>query len=326
MVTQNKCLNFLKGIACIGVIFLHFAYPGIVGDIIDKIARFAVPLFFMISGYFLWNEDKDIMLKKIPGKIKRLLIISTSCTLAHIIYAFVMERHLLGYFSYRSVIKLILFNDSSELFGAWHVWFLLALIYTYGIIYVIYRFNIKISLKYVAITLLAIRSVIMIITPYGLLLNKSFILAGIPYVMLGMHIARMNVNAIRSKIKQLVILGFIGLVFSYIGLTKLAMADIAEIGTIIYSIALFLLAVCNPNKSIWKPIEKIGERYYLIIYVIHILVGRIIYNWFIMIGADISIILWVAPLVVIIVTIGLSIGLMEFCRFVRTKRLKRETD
>ena len=67
-------------------------------------------------------------------------------------------------------------------------------------------------------------------------------------------------------------------------------------------------------------------RYYLIIYVIHILVGRIIYNWFIMIGADISIILWVAPLVVIAVTVAISIGLKEAYEFLRTKTLKRETD
>lgn len=45
MKTKNRCLNFLKGIACIGVVFIHIPFPDVFGEIVVKIARFAVPLF-----------------------------------------------------------------------------------------------------------------------------------------------------------------------------------------------------------------------------------------------------------------------------------------
>lgn len=48
----NKCLNFAKGVACILVVFIHCQFPPPVGRYVISIARAAVPLFFMVSGYF----------------------------------------------------------------------------------------------------------------------------------------------------------------------------------------------------------------------------------------------------------------------------------
>jgi len=48
--SRNNCLNILKCIACIGVVFIHIAFPGIFGRVIQVFAAFAVPLFLMIAG------------------------------------------------------------------------------------------------------------------------------------------------------------------------------------------------------------------------------------------------------------------------------------
>lgn len=44
--TRNYSLDFLKGIGCIGVVFIHIFFPGVFGRIIMKISQFAVPVFF----------------------------------------------------------------------------------------------------------------------------------------------------------------------------------------------------------------------------------------------------------------------------------------
>lgn len=50
--TKNiDSLNCAKGIACIFVILIHCTFPGIVGEMLRAIARFAVPLFFTVTGY-----------------------------------------------------------------------------------------------------------------------------------------------------------------------------------------------------------------------------------------------------------------------------------
>ena len=49
--TKNvDSLDCAKGIACIFVILIHCTFPSIVGEILRAIARFAVPLFFTVTG------------------------------------------------------------------------------------------------------------------------------------------------------------------------------------------------------------------------------------------------------------------------------------
>lgn len=57
MTTQqyNFCLDFIKGIACIFVVFMHCEFPGLMGTAVQAISRFCVPFFFMVSGYFCFH-------------------------------------------------------------------------------------------------------------------------------------------------------------------------------------------------------------------------------------------------------------------------------
>ena len=56
MKQYNYCLDFIKGIACIFVVFMHCEFPGIMGTVVQAISRFCVPLFFMVSGYFCYKS------------------------------------------------------------------------------------------------------------------------------------------------------------------------------------------------------------------------------------------------------------------------------
>lgn len=53
----NYCMDFLKGLACIFVVFIHVKFPGDFGQAVQAIARFAVPFFFMVSGYYYFRPD-----------------------------------------------------------------------------------------------------------------------------------------------------------------------------------------------------------------------------------------------------------------------------
>lgn len=64
--TRNSTLNALKGIACFSVIMLHCAFPGMVGKIIYGIARFAVPMFFAISGYYVYSCNSKDVIQRLP--------------------------------------------------------------------------------------------------------------------------------------------------------------------------------------------------------------------------------------------------------------------
>lgn len=57
----NYCLDFMKGIACLFVVWMHCEFPGKAGVIVQAISRFCVPFFFMVSGYFCVNMSKTIV-------------------------------------------------------------------------------------------------------------------------------------------------------------------------------------------------------------------------------------------------------------------------
>ena len=56
----NYCLDFMKGIACLFVVWMHCEFPGKTGVIVQAISRFCVPFFFMVSGYFCVNMSKTV--------------------------------------------------------------------------------------------------------------------------------------------------------------------------------------------------------------------------------------------------------------------------
>lgn len=70
---RNQLLDFLKGLGCIGVIFIHIPFPGVTGKIISKISQFAVPVFFMITGYYALGCTCTIIKKRLTKTLETLI-------------------------------------------------------------------------------------------------------------------------------------------------------------------------------------------------------------------------------------------------------------
>lgn len=71
----NNRLYFWEGIACIFVVLIHCQLPGRVGIVTETIARFAVPLFFSISGYYWAKVEINQRTYKARCKIKKFKIV-----------------------------------------------------------------------------------------------------------------------------------------------------------------------------------------------------------------------------------------------------------
>lgn len=80
--------DFLKGISCIFVIFLHCRFPGMVGDIIIYACRFPVPIFFMISGYYCYAKESTRIKRRAFGILKMLLLTELFYGLWNCLYTF----------------------------------------------------------------------------------------------------------------------------------------------------------------------------------------------------------------------------------------------
>ena len=65
---QYELINALKIIAAFFVVGIHVHFPGDFGRAFVAVARFAVPFFFMVSGFFSYYDDKTILKEKYKRK------------------------------------------------------------------------------------------------------------------------------------------------------------------------------------------------------------------------------------------------------------------
>lgn len=136
-----KSLDVLKFIAAIAVVSIHtepFHYSNneMIVKIYEVIVRCAVPLFFMMTGFFLMGEgvyslkmQKGIKIENIDKQIKKICKLYLMWTAIYfpvtIIHEWKQETHFVTFVF--GFIKQLLFIG--ENYNSWPLWFLLAEIY-----------------------------------------------------------------------------------------------------------------------------------------------------------------------------------------------------
>jgi len=131
---RNYTLDFIKLIASFFVVFIHVPFYGIVGDVIKLLARAAVPIFFMTSGFFCYGNDLKTILRKIKKIFLILVFTSFLYNFTNIIIKFVSDgtggviEYFIGFGDIQKWLLLLVFNLP---FSAIRLWFLFALIYVY---------------------------------------------------------------------------------------------------------------------------------------------------------------------------------------------------
>ena len=126
MKKYNSCLDFVKGLACICVVFMHCEFPGKAGIIVQAISRFSVPFFFMVSGYFCFYPGKydSTIIRRKTTHIARIVLWAS---LFYVLFAFVLERDYVV--SRNGIWAFGVFNQPFIIVG--QLWFLFALLYDY---------------------------------------------------------------------------------------------------------------------------------------------------------------------------------------------------
>ena len=142
---RNYCLGFFQGLACILIIFMHAKFPGEFGLAIESLARFGVPLFFMVSGYYLISENSSLeeVRAKLKKRIFKILIIYLIAATLQDIFSLIGAAQLgatkewfLEIFSWQNILYFIFCNRP---FVCVAYWFLLAMINAYIILYIFAR-------------------------------------------------------------------------------------------------------------------------------------------------------------------------------------------
>lgn len=276
-------LDILKCLCAFLVICIHVPFPEYINFWILPLTRVAVPIFFMITGYFYIDV---INKKKENRQIKNVLLITVFANVLYFLWNFLLciingtyVEYLSSVFSVRALTNFIFFNESP--FG-YHLWYLSALLYTL----VVYKIFIKINYVKVVLCLcpfllamdliLGKYSLLLFGREFSYLLVRNWLFVGIPYVALGMLIRRfaVSLNRISDALLLFSIVSFSGLTllekFLLIYFDANAIRD-HYINTTFLACAVFVYFVkCTEKSSFVLRVGRyIGRKNTLGIYIIH---------------------------------------------------------
>ena len=198
----NPCLDFIKGLACLCVVFMHCEFPGEVGTIVQAASRFSVPFFFMVSGYFCFYSEKY-----------------DDAIILYVLFAFVLKS--VYVLTRKEIWAFGVFNQPFIIVG--QLWFLFALLYDYFAFGIIWKVD-KIKWFYL---ISAVLIVVYICMAQGAHLcgikvpnmyYRNWLIEGLPFFFAG-HWIHANQEKIRVSDKML-FLNYSCLDFVVFGRTK----------------------------------------------------------------------------------------------------------
>ncbi len=140
---RNQSMEVCKLLAAGFVVFLHARFPDRIGELTDCISRCAVPLFFMISGYFNYGADCKALSRRTKHAVSLVLWGSLADIVLGSVLSELSSGSFLGYFR-AALPNLRILTDwillQAHPFGG-HLWYLNALVICYLLLWGYVRFR-----------------------------------------------------------------------------------------------------------------------------------------------------------------------------------------
>lgn len=193
---RNQTLELIKLFASYMVVFIHVPLYGVYGETATALARFAVPLFFLISGFYSYNVSAEKIKVRALSLLKLLLfgavLHETFKAACYLGYGDIqgLTAHFKSYIDPIAWAKFLVFNEPIR--GA-YLWYMAASIY----VYIIYSFAIKLKIKERVITIVSLSlltvhilfsEVLLLITGISVpqIVVTTFVFMGTPFFGLGL--------------------------------------------------------------------------------------------------------------------------------------------
>lgn len=322
---KNRCLNFLKGIGCMSVVFIHFMFPGDFGVFIHRMAQFAVPIFLMTSGFYVYRNDRNTIEYKIKIKIKHIFSMTVGALLLYTVFSIIkvlmfgnIMEYIMKLLSLEQLIKIFCFGNC-DVIGGGPLWFLVSLLWSYIFLYFINKYD-KYKIAYALIPLSILLRIVMKVFPlYDWHWSANVFVSGIAYLMIGFWIAKNKEKLLKIKNQVIFIAALIGIVIWCLGLVIDIYIDITFMGLVLYVVMLFVYSQNNPEHYISRLFECIGDKYSMMIYILHAIVGDLV-TWLFVRDKNLNVVvLYFIPIIIYLLTLFVAVASVKFKDFIMNK-------
>lgn len=339
MKKRNQVVDIFKLFASFFVVFLHFPFGRMIGDAIFATARFAVPFFFIVSGYFYSKADKSAQYKSTKSKVQHIAVLLCVAEALSIVWKIirlyntqesfaenvigVFTGAISGYAGWRAISFTPLFNYSA--------WFLLQLIVVYCVYALLTKYSALPAAKYLALggfvfgyATIRICTLLRIELPQYL--DYFILFMGFPFFSLGYYLKERAYAP--KKMKNLWLCGallLLGIVLSYCESLVFPSAHV-YLGSILINLVLISLftnyADYEPKTGFGKLLGYLGNRVSLYIYLLQSPVGLIVTKIFGVIPFG-HYIVFLQPIVICVAAAAVSMVVFQINRAIKNWRTKK---
>ena len=306
---RNRAIDAVRAIACAFVLFVHCPFPGTFGVIVSALARFAVPFYLMVSGYYAWRETDAAML----AAAKKQLCSTAKLTLAGTVFYAVCNTlrdalsgshplaWLSGLLSGAGVRRFLIFNRAVFLSSV--MYYLFMLLYVYILYMLLLRAG-AMRFAYAAILPLLLTGVALnefIAAPWYY--TGNWLLTGLPFFLLGHLIAAKKPHIAHPE--WFILPGALLLCLE----TKLNAEIYVSFGSILLSVSFFFACLAHPKARIPEALARFGRSGSVVLFIIHCAVRDYVK---LALPKRLPLYAWTMPLLVLALSIALSMAFSSF--------------
>lgn len=286
--SRAEQIDALKAVCAFLVVCIHAPFPGKIGEYFTSLTRVAVPIFFMITGFYYMNV---VQRGKRLSQIKKVFWLAVKSNLIFLGWDFIykiakgkqeLQIFFIDAFSLDSITRFVLYNDNKI---SSHLWYLSAVLYVLLIIWFIDRLELR-KLLFCIVPFLLLGD--LVLGKYSLLLFnreipyyyvRNYLFVGIPYFCIGNLIYNFRTKIKLIKGKWLIYaMGLFSVttlcergVLIYLG--KNAVRD-HYLSTTFLAISIFVYVLNKQYNEIKLErvcgvLSRIGKEYSADIYILH---------------------------------------------------------
>lgn len=276
--SRQECFDTLKFFLAFGVVILHTGFTGYIGLGICALVRVAVPLFFMITGYYLPLMTDE----KFRKHLKKVIWLTVFSTLFYFLYSYVGSRvgsdispdWLLQTFNIRRIAKWLLFNELPFVF---HLWYFYALLYVFVILYIIRKWE-RMDMAYRVLPFLFLGNYLLSFLG-RCIYYRNFLFTGLLYVLLGclfrnyekrlLEVFHKSRTLILGLVVLCVCLGMEMIVYKWAGFN---VGRDHYLFTLPMVACIFILCLRQPHWGKGSFLALVGKKYSAYIYIFHVFI------------------------------------------------------
>lgn len=282
-------IDILKLMCSFLVICIHVEFAGIAGEWIKAFARIAVPIFFMITGFFYNTVINDTKReKKQIIKVIWLMIISNFIYFLWNIFICIISptkqitEYIMSSINLKTLLEFLILNESP--FGI-HLWYLNALFYVLIIVFILNKFN-KLKVGFYLIVPLLILGLslgaysnLIFNRNFNYLIPRNFLFVGLPWFFAGLLIndKLLFIKNLFLKRKYLIVIILLFLISFFVVERYLLVVFTSDsdggqyIASSLISCILFIGALIFKDCSYNNVLSSIGRNGSTFIYISHLI-------------------------------------------------------